>query len=140
MTLYLLVVALHVMGVVLAAGSVLAVALVPEALSPAAVQRLATLASAGLAALFLTGAVAIGMTGGELGRAWWLRVSFLLFLVVGALTGRLRRAARAGRSPGALRRLSWSITGDDGPGGLPDGGRSPSEACRCESLAGAAST
>ena len=111
MTLYLLVVALHVMGVVLAAGSVLAVALVPEALSPAAVQRLATLASVGLAALFLTGAVAIGMTGGELGRAWWLRVSFLLFLVVGALTGRLRRAARAGKSPGTLRRLSWSITG-----------------------------
>ncbi len=111
MTLYLLVVALHVMGVVLAAGSVLAVALVPEALSPAAVQRLATLASVGLAALLLTGAVAIGITGGELGRAWWLRVSFLLFLVVGALTGRLRRSARAGKSPGALRRLSWSITG-----------------------------
>ena len=60
MTLYLLVVALHVMGVVLAAGSVLAVALVPEALSPAAVQRLATLASVGLAALLLTGAARSG--------------------------------------------------------------------------------
>lgn len=111
MTLYLLMVAIHVMGVVLAAGSVLAVALVPEALSPGGVQRLATMASVGLAALLLTGAVAIAMTGGELGRAWWLRVSFLLFLVVGALTGRLRRSARAGKSAGALRRLSWSITG-----------------------------
>lgn len=107
---YLWVVAVHVMSVVACAGPVLALALAPDGVSPLASQRLVRVSSAGLLGLLITGVAAIAMTGGALAQSWWLRASVLLFLAIGALTGRLRGATRRPESRGVVRPLAWSIT------------------------------
>ncbi len=104
------VVVLHVLSVLACAGPVLALAFVAEGVSAPAAQRLVRIASIGLLGVLVTGVAAIALTGGELGQLWWLRLSVLLFLVIGALTGRLRRALRSPDSHGAVRRLAWAIT------------------------------
>lgn len=104
------VVVLHVLSVLASAGPVLTLALVADGVSAPAAQRLVRLASFGLVGVLVTGVAAIALTGGELAQLWWLRLSVLLFLVIGALTGRLRRVLRRPDSRGAVRRLAWAIT------------------------------
>jgi hypothetical protein len=106
---YSLLVALHVVSLLFCAGPLLAVALAPE-MGPAAAQRLTRVASFALLALLLTGGAAIAMTGPAFIHTWWLRLSLILFVVIGALTGRLRRLTREPGSPGAVRRLAWVTT------------------------------
>ena len=105
------VVVLHVLSVLACTGPVLALALVSEGVSAPAAQRLVRISSIGLLGVLVTGVAAIALTGGELAQLWWLRLSVLLFLVIGALTGQLRRALRRAESRGAVRRLAWAITG-----------------------------
>ena len=107
---YSWVVALHVMSVVACAGPVLALALAAEGLPAPASQRLVRISSIGLLGVLVTGIAAIALTAGALAHLWWIRLSFLLFLTIGALTGRLRRALRVPGSPGAVRPLAWAIT------------------------------
>jgi hypothetical protein len=107
---YSLLVALHVLSLIFCAGPVLALALVPGELSPPAAQRLSRVASFGLLGILLTGGAALAMTGPAFVHTWWLRLSVLLFLVIGALTGRLRRLIRNARSASGVRPIAWAIT------------------------------
>jgi hypothetical protein len=108
--LYSLLVALHVVSFVFCAGPVLALALVPGGLSPPAAQRLSRVAGFGLLGILLTGAAAVAMTGPAFIHTWWLRLSVLLFLVIGALTGRLRGLTKTAGSASGVRPLAWAIT------------------------------
>jgi hypothetical protein len=108
--LYSLLVALHVVSLVFCAGPVLALALVPGGISPPAAQRLSWVAGLGLLGILLTGAAAVAMTGPTFIHTWWLRLSVLLFLVIGALTGRLRRLTKNAGSASGVRPLAWAIT------------------------------
>ena len=106
---YSLLLALHVLSLVFCAGPVLALALVPGGLSPPAAERLSRVASWALLALLITGGVAVAMTGPVFIHTWWLRLSVLLFLVIGALTGRLRKLTRNAGSASGVRPLAWAI-------------------------------
>jgi len=106
---YSLLVAVHVVSFLFCAGPLLALALAPE-IGPVATQRLTRVAGFGLLALLLTGGGAVAMTGPAFIHTWWLRLSLILFLVIGALTGRLRRLTREPGSAGAVGRLAWVTT------------------------------
>jgi len=108
--LYSLLIAVHVLSLVFCAGPVLALALVPGGISPPAAQRLAWVANFGLLGILLTGAAALAMTGPAFVHTWWLRISVLLFLLIGALTGRLRKLTRNADSASRVRPLAWGIT------------------------------
>jgi hypothetical protein len=110
MNVYSLVVALHVVSLLFCAGPVLALAVVPGELSPAVGQRLSRVASFGLLALLLTGIGAIAMTGQAFVHTGWFRVSGVLFLVIGGLTGWLRRLTRTSGSGDKARTVAWVIT------------------------------
>jgi hypothetical protein len=103
------VVALHVISVMCCAGPVLVLAVAADGVSAPASQRLVRIASIGLLGVLVTGVGAIALTGGGLAESWWMRLSVLLFLIIGALTGRLRAVLRKG-SPSAVRPLAWTIT------------------------------
>jgi hypothetical protein len=106
---YSLLVAVHVVSFLFCAGPLLALALAPD-MGPSAAQRLTRVASFGLLALLVTGVGAIAMTGPAFIHTWWLRLSLILFLVIGALTGRLRRLTREPGSAGAVGRLARVTT------------------------------
>jgi len=110
MTSYTLVVWLHVVSLMVCAGPVLVLALASEGISPPLAQRLAMVSGLGLLGLLLTGATAVAMTGPAFVQTWWLRLSGILFLVIGALTGRLRSATRKPGSARVIRSLGWTIT------------------------------
>jgi hypothetical protein len=107
---YSVVVALHVVSFAFCAGPVLAIALAGGGISPPGTQRLVRVASFALLALLITGGYAAAVTGGAFFHTWWLRLSILLFLVIGALLGRLRRLSRQPDSGNAMRTLGWVIT------------------------------
>lgn len=107
---YSVVVALHVVSFAFCAGPVLAITLAGGGISPPAAQRLVRVASFALLALLITGGYAAAVTGGAFFHTWWLRLSILLFLVVGALLGRLRQLSRQPDSGSAMRTLGWVIT------------------------------
>ena len=107
---YSLVVALHVVSLLFCAGPLLALALVPGELSPLAVQRLSRVASFGLLGILLTGIAAVAMTGPAFVHTGWFRVSVVLFVIIGGLTGWLRRLTRKPGSGNTVRTLAWTIT------------------------------
>ena len=107
---YSLVVALHVVSLLFCAGPVVALAVVPGELSPSVGQRLSRVASFGLLALLLTGIGAIAMTGQAFVHTGWFRVSGVLFLIIGGLTGWLRRLTRTPGSGNRVRTVAWVIT------------------------------
>jgi cytochrome bd-type quinol oxidase subunit 2 len=107
---YSVVVALHVVSFAFCAGPVLAITLAGGGISPPAAQRLVRVASFALLALLITGGYAAAVTGGAFFHTWWLRLSLLLFLVIGALLGLLRRLSRQPDSGSAMRTLGWVIT------------------------------
>ena len=108
--LYSLIVALHVVSLTFCAGPVLALALVPGELSPLAAQRLSRVAGFGLLGVLLTGGAAVAMSGPAFIHTWWLRLSGVLFLVIGALLGRLRKLTREAGSASGVRAVAWTIT------------------------------
>jgi len=108
--LYSLIVALHVVSLTFCAGPVLALALVPGELSPLAAQRLSRVAGFGLLGVLLTGVAAVAMSGPAFIHTWWLRLSGVLFLVIGGLTGWLRRLTRTPGSGDRVRTVAWVIT------------------------------
>ena len=107
---YSLVVALHVVSLLFCAGPVVALAVVPGGLSSPVEQRLSRVASFGLLAMLLTGIGAIAMTGQAFVHTGWFRVSGVLFLVIGGLTGWLRRLTRTPGSGDRVRTVAWVIT------------------------------
>jgi len=107
---YSLVVALHVVSLVFCGGPVLALALVSGELSASVVQRLSRVASFGLLGLLITGVAAIAMTGEAFVHTGWFRASAVLFLVIGGLTGWMRRLSKKPDSASRVRTLAWTIT------------------------------
>lgn len=120
MSWYPFVVALHVLTAVLGIGPVAALALAAPSggsLAPDTarqLRRLATVAQPSLGVMLLTGIVLVAATRGAFASAWWLRISVLLFLVLGAAIGRLRSVlgkAEAGAAPASVRGSAWVIAG-----------------------------
>jgi hypothetical protein len=107
---YSLVVALHVVSLSFCAGPIIALALGSGELSPSVQLRLSRVASFGLLGLLLTGIAAVAMTGPAFVHAWWFRVSIVLFLVIGGLSGWLRRLTRTPGSGDRVRTVAWIIT------------------------------
>lgn len=119
MTLYSLLVSLHVITAILGLGPLTILALATSSGAPTSppVERIAQLLRLtgwSLLAMFLTGAGLIALTHGELGKTGWVRVSFGLFLLLGALHGISRRRlsrARSATPPLApvLGALPWAM-------------------------------
>jgi len=99
MNLYSTIVFLHVITAILGLGplTVLALGCSRPAPVPIPWDRLAQLLRLiawSLAGMFATGAILIALTHGALGETKWVRASFGLFLVLGALHGVARRQLR----------------------------------------------
>src|SRR5262249_23273010 len=105
-------VTLHAVFATLGVGPVLAVVLCARSDTAAArtdLRRLLWWTSLGLVALLVSGGVALRLGAGRaFVHMWWFRVSVALFLVLGALVGRTRRALR--KTDASLRdvqRMGW---------------------------------
>jgi uncharacterized membrane protein len=112
---------IHVATAVVGLGPITAIAVLatrsrtatPDSLSGLA--RLVDLASWSLGLMILTGIGLLYVSGWALASFWWLRVGFLLVLVIGALLGISRGALRKAKAdparvPAALGRvtvLAW---------------------------------
>lgn len=105
MSLYSTSVSLHVLAAIFGVGPLTALAIVSSSPAPSLpLERFAQLFRVvgwGLGLLLLTGVLIIYETHGALGKTGWVRVSFGLFVVLGALRGivgrRLRR--KSGGTP-----------------------------------------
>jgi hypothetical protein len=62
-------------------------------------RRLARVTSIGLGLMLLSGIGVMIPTHGAYGMAWWFRVAFVLFLVLGFFNGQLQRALRVASGP-----------------------------------------
>ena len=97
MNAYSLLASLHVLAVV-GAGLLLAVALGAKdpALTPL-LSRLTRAVGLSLGALLLTGLGLVALSGNTWVHTWWFRISFLLYLALGALHGMSSRALKTQR-------------------------------------------
>jgi hypothetical protein len=117
MNTYGLVVCLHVVVAILGLGSATGLALLatcadlPEELLSKVLRPLTVVFSWSLGLMLVTGVALDVLVGGGWHQSWWFRLSGLLLLVLGALTGGLRRIMRA-RGPSAApiaKGLSWAM-------------------------------
>lgn len=117
MTLYSLLVFLHVVTAIFGLGplAVLAVGSSGGWLPLTRTAQLLRLTGLSLLGMFITGAGLIALTHGALGGTGWVRVSFGLFLVLGFLHGMSRRqlrkaqAAAAPAAGSAFGGLLWAM-------------------------------
>jgi hypothetical protein len=99
MSLYSTVVFLHVATAILGLGPLTVLAVVTSRPTPAAVPwtrvgQFLRLVGWSLGGMFVTGAIIIALTRGALGETGWMRTSFGLFILLGALQGIARRQLR----------------------------------------------
>src|SRR5262245_14223343 len=104
MTAYAWVIALHAAVAVLGTGQLGAIAIVarvghkgaaaPQSL--AVIGKLAMTTTWSLVLLLVTGALAMYLGTTVFFQMWWMRISIVLFIVLGGLTGAVRGAARRG--------------------------------------------
>lgn len=127
MTAYTWVLALHVMTAVLGIGQLGAMGLMASSAStggtePASavslLRRLARVQGVSLGLMFVSGMALVYWRRGLFPETWWFRGSMLLFIVLGALMGRLRRSIRAREGQphqaadlARISRLVWSMGG-----------------------------
>jgi uncharacterized membrane protein len=120
MNLYSTSVFLHVLAAILGLGPLTTLAVVSSSPTPSMpVERFAQLLRVvgwSLAVLLVTGVLIIAQTRGALGQTGWVRASFGLFLVLGALHGIVRRRLKRSREnaatvalPRGLSPLLWSM-------------------------------
>ena len=116
MNIYTLTVALHVIIAVLGVGQLTALGVVaarenaaPDAAKVAlrTLGNLTTGVTGSLVAMLVTGLAAEWLSGWAYHGTWWFRIAFLLFLLVGACAGGVRKTLRGGDAdPGkALARI-----------------------------------
>ncbi len=119
MTLYQVAVALHAVAAVLGLGQVAAlvtIASFADSKSLPLIHKLMWTVTWSMLALLVTGIMIIASLRGVYADTWWLRISFLLMLVVGALVGRTRGVVRKAAGVGSdglfasLRRTGWAIS------------------------------
>ena len=120
MTTYSLVLSLHVITAVLGLGPLAGVTVMTASgtsLQLGPLQRIMRLVIWSLLVMLVTGATLAGLVHGAFERSWWLRISVLLFFLLGFLHGRVRRVLREGATaldPAAIRRLNrilWGMCG-----------------------------
>jgi hypothetical protein len=128
--LYLVAIATHALVAVLGIGQVLGLAfLAGEARSNGSdrlpvtlglMRRLARVTSISLGLMLLSGIGVMIPTRGAYGAAWWFRIAFVLFLVLGFFNGQLQRALRVASGPASdasaravarLSTLTWTMCG-----------------------------
>jgi uncharacterized membrane protein len=118
MNLYSTSVFLHVLAAILGLGPLTALAVASSSPTPSMpVERFAQLLRIvgwSLMALLVTGVLIIAQTRGALGQTGWVRVSFGLFVMLGALHGLVRRRLKSSRDatpsialPRGLSPLLW---------------------------------
>ncbi|MGZ3422287.1 MAG: hypothetical protein ACXWUG_29160 [Polyangiales bacterium] len=107
-------VSLHVVTAILGLGQIAGLAMVSTSTlsrPPAApatwitLERLARGITLSLVVMLLTGFWLGHSVGWAFGRVWWVRLSFLGMLVLGATSGAIRRALRKRESTGEERAL-----------------------------------
>jgi hypothetical protein len=113
------IIALHAAIAVLGTGQLAAIAVVAKAGREGTaaartipiIGKLASTATWSLVLLLLTGALAMYVGTAFFLQMWWLRISMVLFLVLGALSGQVRRAVRHGdeASLPRIERLAWAM-------------------------------
>ncbi len=115
MNYYLVALASHALVAVLGVGQVLALLVLasdaqsgndrlPWTLS--VMSRLARVVGISLGLMLLTGIFVMIPTGGAYGRAWWFRIAFLLFILLGASNGMLQRALRIANGPASTAKTA----------------------------------
>jgi hypothetical protein len=118
MTLYGVLVCIHVVTAILGMGLVAGIAILAttaNAQGPScagiwlALKRLSRTAGISLGVLILSGALLDFVSSGAYHRAWWFRLSVLLVIAIGAVNGRMFRALRKGESDGDDRTLERVI-------------------------------
>jgi hypothetical protein len=121
--------AVHALVAVLGVGQVLALVFLAGEARAASDRRPATLGLMGkvarvvgisLGLMLLSGIGLMIPTRGAYGAAWWFRIAFLLFFVLGGLNGWLQRTVRVAGGPASaastaavarLSTLAWSMVG-----------------------------
>ena len=98
MTLYSIILSIHVITAVLGLGPLAAVTALTTAgtsvqLLP--LQRIMRLVIWSIVVMLVTGCVLAGLVRGAFEQAWWLRLSLILFFLLGFLHSRVRRALRS---------------------------------------------
>jgi len=88
MTLYSTLVFVHVLAAIVGLGPLATLAFSSE---PMPVARIFRFVRWGLLTMLVTGLLIVAETHGVLGKTTWVRVSFALFIVLGALTGTVGR-------------------------------------------------
>lgn len=120
MNLYSTSVFLHVLAAILGLGPLTTLAVISSSPTPSMpVERFAQLLRIvgwSLGALLVTGVLIVAQTRGALGQTGWVRASFGLFVVLGALQGVVRRRLKSSRSaapsgalPRGLSPLLWTM-------------------------------
>lgn len=120
MNLYSTLVFLHVLTAILGLGPLTTLALVASSttsIMPAdRFGQLLRVVGWSLGAMMVTGVFLVHQTQGALGKTVWVRVSFGLFIVLGALQGVARRrlkrsmaATASGALPRGLSPLLWTM-------------------------------
>jgi uncharacterized membrane protein len=120
MNLYSTSVFLHVLAAILGLGPLTLLAIMASSPAPGiTVERFAQLLRIvgwGLGAIFVTGVFIVAQTQGALGKTGWVRISFGLLVVLGALHGIVRRRLKRGRDvaasgglPRGLSSLLWAM-------------------------------
>lgn len=120
MNLYSLLVFMHVLTAILGLGPLTALAIASSMpaplLPPAWFAQLLRVVGWSLGAMLVTGILIVAQTHGVLGKTGWVRASFGLFLLLGALQGIVRRRVKriaAATSPAVRARglspLLWTM-------------------------------
>ena len=112
MPIYTVVLCLHVITAILGLGQLAAATVLTTAgssLPVVSLQRLMRWVMWSLLVMLVTGGALAGLVRGAFEHAWWLRLSVILFFVLGFLHSRVRRALRKAEpvlDAGALRPIN----------------------------------
>ncbi len=110
MSIYGVVLGVHVVVAILGVGQLAAVAVVSGTADPRTIISLTRNARLSLLVMFLTGAALDFTSGGLFHERLWFRGSALLLLLTGVLIWRAQKAARAAQ-PNRVRGMAWAMCG-----------------------------
>jgi hypothetical protein len=118
MTTYSIVLSIHVITAILGLGQLAAVTVLTtsgSSLQLLPLQRIMRLVIWSIAVMLVTGCILAGLVRGAFEQAWWLRLSLILFFLLGFLHSRVRRALRTAGpvlDPDLMRRVNrllWAM-------------------------------
>ena len=110
MSIYGLVLSVHVIVAILGVGQLAAVAVAAGRADPAIIMAFTRNVRLALITMFVTGAALDFTSGGSFHELLWFRGSALLLLLTGILSWRAQKAARAAQ-PRRVRGIAWGMCG-----------------------------